>query len=522
MKRWPLLEIAVLAWFCLCRGAAAQTAPGAGPPWVGYGGPQGSRVYPGAKPPTKDFKVAWIAPLPSWGHGQPVAVAGKVFVLVEPRPDRIFPCLLAYDQATGKQLWERPLDHLQAAKAEGARKDLEAWFANQAALLKQEYSKPKPTFPKEHKTKAKGLCDLCGFQYDGWKMTADVTRWFFTLECIGEVFGAPVSDGKMVWVNTSWGGFFAFDLDGTPRWTTYAPRPGFYAGQGTQRGRSLILHGKLLFCDQFNFLRVFDAATGKLLWSHDEGKGVDSMATPTVLTVGGKDVLITAGPAAYLLPEGKPLKVEGWNIAGMQLLTHPTERDVLLACGSGEHCGWPGKGVHETMPPAAWRFAWHGDELKATRLWHGGDLPNVGGKGGETTMGGTRPWLMVQGNRLYHPGGIILDALNGKILAGKFERNAKTVPNTRHFLLWANGHVYGLNRDGLAACREDGTPAGRFAIPQPGLTSEQKAVLAWSTGSDQYLERSRDKRGSFSYSGAFTFDGGRIFARSYFHLITLE
>jgi outer membrane protein assembly factor BamB len=502
--------------------AMGQAAFCGEPAWVGYGGPLGSRVYANATPPTKTFKVAWTTPLPSWGHGQPLAIAGRVFVLAEPRPDQVFPCLSAYDQATGKRLWERPLDHLAAAKAEDARKDLEAWFANQAALLKQESGDRDPAAVKEHRKRAQALSDRCGFQYDNWR-TVWCLEWGRTLCCIGEVFGTPVSDGKRVWVNTSWGGFFAFDLDGKTLWTTYAPRPQFYTSQGTQRARSLILHKELLICDQFNFLRVFDAPTGKLLWSRDQGKGVESMATPTVLTIGGKDVLITAGPAAYLLPDGKPLQVEGWDIPGMQLLTHPTERDVLLSCGCGEHCGWPGKGVHDTMPPAAWRFAWHGNLLKATRLWHSGDLPNVGAKGGEITMGGTKPWLMVHNNRLYHPSGAILDALTGKILAGEIAaRRARTaVPDTSHFLLWANGHVYGLNKKGMAVCTDDGKPVATHTIEAPALAPEQLKVIEWATGSEKTLDSPR-KGGDLSLSFTFTFDGKRIFVRSYMHLICIE
>jgi hypothetical protein len=135
-------------------------------------------------------------------------------------------------------------------------------------------------------------------------------------------------------------------------------------------------------------------------------------------------------------------------------------------------------------------------------------------------MGGTKPWLMVQDNRLYHPGGAILDALTGKVLTGEIiARGSKTVPNTRHLLLWAGKHVYGLRDDTLSVCRDDGTPAGQFTIPKPDLTADQKKVLAWTTGSEQSLDKA--KQGAFSYSAAFTLDGERIFVRSFFHLIAV-
>lgn len=322
------------------------------PVWIGYGGQGSFRVYANAAPPTSfDITtgkgVKWITPLPSWGHGQPVAVAGKVFVIVEPRPDQIFPSLLCLDKATCKVLWERPLDHLKAAGAESARKELEAWFTRQAELLKQQYGQARPSPDKSHHDQMRVLNTKMGFQYDIWRVMSPYTWWCFTLSCIGDAFGTPVSDGKRIYACTTWGGYFAFDLDGKPLWMTYALKKILHAGggeTGTQRGRSPILHNGLLISHVLNVLRVFDATSGKLLWSYDLGKGWESMATPQVLTIGGKDVLITAGIAAFLLPEGKQLKVTGLASPGMQILVKYDEPDIAFFYGSGEHCGWINKG----------------------------------------------------------------------------------------------------------------------------------------------------------------------------------
>ena len=77
---------------------------------IGYRG-DGSGVFPNAKPPTSALAVKWEAPLPGWGHGSPVAVGDKVFVVVEPYPGQYFPGLLCFEASSGKQLWQRSLDH---------------------------------------------------------------------------------------------------------------------------------------------------------------------------------------------------------------------------------------------------------------------------------------------------------------------------------------------------------------------------------------------------------------------------
>lgn len=520
------------------RVSSSRAAPGPPDPsgsWVGYGGPMGTRVYPDAKP-AKEFDmttgkgVDWIAPLPGWGHGQPVAVAGRVFVIVEPRPKQIFPTLLCYNQKDGRLLWERPLDHLKEANAENAREDLEAWFERQTTLLKQQYGQRKPEPDGEHHARMRELNDKMGFQYDAWKLMSPHTGWCFTLECFGEGFGAPVSDGNTVWANTTWGGYFAFDMNGRALWTAYAPKERIHSGNmsGTQRGRSMILHEGLLISDVLNVLRVFDAKTGKLRWSRDfdtdkKGKWAysdvdESMATPTVLTVNGKDILITGGRVAFLLPDDKQLEVEGWNIAGMQLYTHPTERDVLLSCGAGEHCGWPGKGYDEPPnPPACWRFSLSGDKLKAKLLWHGGNLPESAGR---DRFGGNKPWLMIHDNRLYHSDGVILDSLTGKILDGSLERHKGIVPETRHFLNWADGRVYGMNAYAMYVYTDDGKFVSKNPLARPEFTPEQKEVLAWTCGSDK-AEQDWMKN-NFSYSHTFAFDGDRMFLRSFFHLVAIK
>ena len=47
----------------------------------------GVRVYPDAKAPTAALKVLWDSPMKTWGHGQPIFVDGKVFLVREVGPE---------------------------------------------------------------------------------------------------------------------------------------------------------------------------------------------------------------------------------------------------------------------------------------------------------------------------------------------------------------------------------------------------------------------------------------------------
>jgi hypothetical protein len=116
------------------------------PEWIGYGGPEGSRVYPGENPPTKfdhttGKGVKWETLLPVWGHGSPVFADGKLFLTCETGPKNIFPMLLCLDANTGEILWKREIDHLDAIPGDPVehdklRKRLRAYFDRESELIK--------------------------------------------------------------------------------------------------------------------------------------------------------------------------------------------------------------------------------------------------------------------------------------------------------------------------------------------------------------------------------------------------
>jgi outer membrane protein assembly factor BamB len=511
------------AWFvCWLWLACSVSAQAPAPSWIGYGGPVGARVYPAAKPPTKDFKVAWTTPLPGWGHGQPVAVAGKVFVLCETGPQNVFPLLVCVDGATGKILWQREVDHLTAVpggNAPALRKELKAWFDREAELIvayvQSGHAKEKqPEWQdKDHEAALKRLYGTMGLMRDKFRRGPYCAGY----ECFGDAFAAPVSDGQFVYVATLWGGFACFDLAGKQQWVAYA-RGNRWTFCNV--GRSPILHGNLLLSNQGGTMRAFDRRTGKLLWSREDPPAAYSMVTPAVIRVAGKDVLLAAGPSAYLLPEGKPLKVTGWVSEGQQILVKSDEPDVAFFCGAGEHAGWLNKGDTEIQPPAAFRFSLAGDTLTVKLLWHGGDL------GGKAAWGDNTPWMVCHAGKFYHRGGPILDALTGKILAGSFQRFQGVVPRTRHLLLIAGGHIYGL-ADGdkepvatLSVATLDGTSVASTTVRRAEPTPAQRAAHTYATGNPRvWLDGPKPR---FGYSQAFTFGDNRIYIRSLDSLIALE
>jgi hypothetical protein len=510
---------------------AAGAYPAEGPEYVGYGGPDGSRIYRDASPPLHFDMVTgegirWETPLPVWGHGSPVAVRGRVFVMCEVGPKNIFPLLVCLDGATGKVLWQREIDHLDAVTASKAeqdrlRREIRAWFDREAELIlararSEEEKRRAPDHDKDQNARLKALYEAMGLMHDKFRRGQYANGY----SCIGDAFGTPLTDGRHVYAATPWGGFACYDFEGNRRWVAY--------GRGNRWtwcniGRSPILHRGVLYSNNGGTMRAIDAASGRMLWTRDEpGKGFEppySMVSPAVITTGGRDVLLAAGPSAYLLPAGTPLKVEGWVSEGMQILVKHDARDVAFFCGSGEHCGWEGKGDAAIQPPAAFRFRLQGDTLRGDLLWHGGTL---GGDKG--VWGGNTPWMLCVGGRFYHRGGAILDALTGRVVGGKFTRSkwdkARGVPQTGHFLACAGGYVFGLQdggeKDAPAAILRVYTLGGQRVaenrLVRRPPTLEQRQMHTYCTGNPEVWRSGQRPR--FSCGHAFTFEGDRLYIRS--------
>jgi len=542
------------------------------PAWIGVRGPNGTGVYPDSKPPTSwdlttGKNVRWVVPLNGWGHGQPVIADGKVFLMLEPDVNHLFPRLQCLNLATGKVLWEDELDHLPVAEpdaakrvevytqwkkynqmmADGAKFEAEFMEAHKIGKTEKqavidrwkqmgyvpiwrlkdataedggnEPSRLRVFPPKDAETKMRKLL----MPYGCWE---DIYQSTCNFACIGHAFGVPVWCDGAIYVATAGGVFAKYDRDGKRQWLTWSFKPGLTNLSGSGHDtcvRSPIIVGDLFIGTAANNLVAIERATGKVRFKDDLKS--ESIASPVMLTVGKSDILLTAGPKAYLLPDGKPLKVEGWLISGMQALVKHDERDVVFFCGSGEHCDWPSKGVCATPPPAAVRYALVGDALRGTVVWSGVQDPSGKEKSGYTPgMGGNAPWMLYDHGRLYHRSGPIVDALNGKIVAGKFwVRNApvedRATPATAHLLQIAGGNVYGWDHMNMDVYSSDGKKVASNLFPDPHVTKEQLPIWHGVDSSDDYFsELNGKKNGMISYGFQFTFGRDCLVARGLMHL----
>jgi outer membrane protein assembly factor BamB len=511
------------------------TVAGLSADWVGYGGPNGSRVYPQAKPPTTFGKndIAWTVKLPDWGHGSPIVIGEKVFLLCEfTEGVEHYPSLVCLSAKDGKLLWKALLDHTPVLPNGAAIKKawetvMTDWGKRRVLIQAYEASgKSADKLPaieaagyeydprwnrllpkdKNHLKSELALMRQGGFALETWRQSLGSGN---TISCVGQAHATPMSDGERVYVQTAFGGFFCFDLAGKLLWCAAVPGQ---AGEYCRNGRSPILYKNLLLSDITNKVRAFDKLTGTLLWSDDGpakigGEGASTIVSPAILTVAGKDILYAAGNCAYLLPDGKRLTVEGWKDYGMQTLVKHDERDVVFFCGSGEHCGWTDKGGDNATyrPPAAVRFRLEGDSLNATVLWNGKDL------GGKETAGGNSPWMLYHAGKFYHVNGAILNALTGKVIAGAFSKSGSAaVPGTRHLLCAAGNHVFGLTHHRGRSGKDDAAPGS--ALMSVFTLDGQKVA-------DNVIPGIEGK--NFSYGWTFTFDHNSIYVRGLNHLIKI-
>ena len=496
---------------------------------IGYGG-DGSFVAAG-KPPA-DFDAAagrnvlWKAQLPNWCLGAPIVARDRVFVMSEPDRDFDFPTLLCLSAADGKILWRTEIDHLGAIPADQRQAAGEAWKAHLAALRELYRVRHEYRSADDPEAALKALADRGFVQGKGgidWKERADVRLarvfnraglyfdvWHLGgLSRIGYAFPTPVTDGSRIYVATGLHVYACFDLEGNNLWTVQhrgqgSSQAGYGGDDFCKNARSPLLHGDLLISDVGNLVRGIDKNTGKLLWSHKlPGHEITS---PVILRIDGKDILLTYGPHAFILPEGAPLRVEGWKNNGASYLVRSDSPDTVFVTGGGEHGGWENKGNCSEPPPAAVRFSLGDGVLKARVLWAG-----VDGKQESEHTG-----MVYHNGRLYHPHGVILDADSGKVIKGKARGRGseRATPQTRHMLWVADGRVYGLRevkgRDAqptvgsLEVYDLEGKRLGEYALPVPVAEGERR---------DRIIETVGATRWGFSYGSPFLIHAGRIYIR---------
>ena len=122
--RWCFLSFALLALAgCSPRTKvveidAASTSAGlsdvepasfAKTDWPMWRGPNGNNIVPDSDAPlvwSESENVVWKSPVPGRGHGSPIVVGSQVFLATSDKGSQT-QSILAFDRATGKQLWSK-------------------------------------------------------------------------------------------------------------------------------------------------------------------------------------------------------------------------------------------------------------------------------------------------------------------------------------------------------------------------------------------------------------------------------
>jgi outer membrane protein assembly factor BamB len=251
--------------------------------WPWWRGPDRNGVARGPAPPTawsESDHVLWKVDLPGRGHASPIVVGDRVYISTADEAEQTHE-LLALDRETGKQIW----------RSEIHRGDL----------------------PR-----------------DG--MHAKSTH----------ANGTPASDGRRVYLGYLTKGEVhatAVDADGGIVWQTpLGPfRPNFGYAPSPVLCESLVIYA----ADNpgSGYIAAVHRDTGDVVWRHPR-KSTSTYATPSIVTVAGKDQLILSGGeqvAAYDPLTGKEL----WSRQGATDATVGTPvwlGDLVFASG-----GYPGE-----------------------------------------------------------------------------------------------------------------------------------------------------------------------------------
>jgi outer membrane protein assembly factor BamB len=248
--------------------------------WPWWRGPLRNGIASETPVPTKlsdSDNVKWKSPVPGRGHSSPIVVGDRVFLATADEQKKI-QSVLAYDRATGRELWNVE--------------------ANRGGFPAHNHAKNTEASPT--------------LASDGERLFAT----FFhhnTIEAI-----AFDLDGKIVWQKTA-GAFNPKKFE-----YGYAPSPLIYGG-------SVIVSGEF---DGNSFLTALDRTSGKPLWKSPRPKMI-TFSSPVVTSAGGKNQLLISGAervSAFDPDTGKPL----WSKPGTTTATCGTmvwDGDIVFASG---------------------------------------------------------------------------------------------------------------------------------------------------------------------------------------------
>lgn len=247
--------------------------------WPWWRGPQRNGIASSAVPTTwsESDNVVWKASVPGRGHSSPIVVGNRVFLATADEKEQI-QSLLAFDRATGRQLWQTEISR-----------------GGFPARIHNRNTHASPT----------AACDgervfITFFHHDTLQTTA--------LDL----------DGKQLWQKTvSPFRYKRYEYG-------YAASPVLYKNVVIVAGES----------DDNSFIKALDRKSGDEVWSTPRPKNI-TYSTPVVAHLAGRDQLFLSGAdkiASYDPASGKEL----WSTPGTPAATCGTavwDGDLIFASG---------------------------------------------------------------------------------------------------------------------------------------------------------------------------------------------
>jgi hypothetical protein len=508
---------------------------------IGFRG-DGTGVYPDSRPPVEwdeasGKNILWKAPLPNWGYSSPVPVGNRVYFVSEPGWKSKWPELCIFDADTGRLLRQVPVDPCDAfpdmteASRKAVAEAVEALYEQGrmayriAAPLEKLGSADKdhPEVVKANEELAKYGMAIGGYKqgygllrqlrytddrrkkwegiFKPYGLKPECTWQGFGRARVGLAFPTPVSDGERIYVMTYHGTVACFDMEGRRLWSASAGYTGHHGLMASPRlWDDILLTG---WFDTGGFdprLMAWDKRTGRKLWEAkvSGSRNPEAQSRPggavVVITVGETPIALCSTGGVVRLPDGKVFSAAIDKSCGTFAVDDET--DAVFGCG------------HHDRGSVRW-----GIELKLV----GGELEV------KERFATKRDYGPV--SAVFAAGRLFADCAQIDPLTGKFHGQSggdptqkpgsapRTSPRSRHLILVAGGHVYGLYEEAPKGERPRGVSEvfavdGRkvatnvlLAAPREGEKAEQWLVQGWGGP-------------SFSYCCAMNIGGDRLYACS--------
>lgn len=286
-------------------GLALASVAAAAP--VGFRG-DGSGVFDATPPLTWDYEqnVRWVVDTPGPSNASPIVVGRLVFACADPFT------LLAYDADTGKLVWSRQPDPVDALPPpERARAVTIRTSARQAqaklGVRREALGRVKRRLRQLGTTPAlRSEVEALSREVNALKAEVDAAEALLPIgygDEIGSSSPTPVSDGKLVFVVFRNGVVAAYDLAGRQHWIrSLGPVNEMMRGYAGGHAASPVLAGDRLLVAHGDFVAL-SAATGAELWRVPAFR---DFGTPALGRVGALPIVV--------LPDGRVVGVEDGRV----------------------------------------------------------------------------------------------------------------------------------------------------------------------------------------------------------------